>query len=1099
MKVVGNHTHDAKLPPLLFATDRFPRARVNIYSKPDLLTTIHEILGNSPEFDFIRSTCFGVLFDFLASLCQNSGKLVHAMLTRQLLSKNNYKMWTVYGGHPLRFSLSDFGRVSGLPCGDYPENYDPNLMEKHPQEPDDLWRKIIGDSIHTTTGDLVDELRANPEMTPKRRIQLALITIVDSVLIASAVIHRPTPKYVRMLDEMDSFLSFPWGRESFFRTIITMRPLRNGKHDDPNKVFCDQLLTGSMRVMGFPLILQMVAYRAIPLLAAKLPNISDETPLLEISSEDISRHRPISMDDIIEVENDPKLIVQPMIEVGEKGEPAEEGWGKWDDEVRDRRVKYLKRKLKEGHVFGKGEWWGGNDTEPLIVVKEAIPKGEHIKHVHDRRRVKRSKPAASKLGVRDMPSTSKASSSGGSRRQESVSTENQLEWLMAEMKERCEDIKKLQQQQDEMMRILKGRGAVDTRQRSSQLRKRQNHRRREQSRKKNKTNDGDGNMASLSFEVSLKEGSQLPRDWMEEPNPSPEKVEDRSHESGEMDGLLSPVGKKEGALKRKRSISPSGDEREEKEELKMDDEIEVGRRGSAVGEESKAIGSRDEALQTFDGEAAANMISDKVPPAEIGEAKIAADTKSKHAFADQFLASSPVQTVDVESRSSSGKQSTPGTQRAASVLTSPPRVDEKSPGTVQPMDMSSLPGRAGTNVDTVCISDCSAVSESTRRKPTEVERELALTLLANQSRAPFSVLPTLDVDIWKQFERTLGSCGSVKHLTRMGINNNFLLDLAKSMNWVNTKHIELLMSVLGEKHAELLEKERACIAAPWLMDTIDIKHRSWKSARNKKTYRWDDRLRHFMAAPGKTWIADVDTVYVPMIWLSKHWEGLVIDLKMQWVHILDPDPSWKDDKHVDKIMGPVLEFLPHIIRNLCPSHPSQPAVPAPFTWHRARDVYVNKRSGDCGPVAMKFMEMHALGDPAPHMGGITDGMVDDFRKQYAMDLYKELVLPLYEEGSVGERGLRPSMVSSGLGCSAFTCRQHHNGELQIIDFLVYSFVLPLPHVATTILTYRVFREDGTVLMAGVDRPYGCGDMDDVARMGCYGWDIMDGMSLLAKL
>ncbi|CAH2035621.1 unnamed protein product [Thlaspi arvense] len=211
-KVDGNHTPDAKLPPRLFATDRFPRARVNIYSKPDLLTTIHEILGDSPEFDFIRSTCLGVLFDFPASLCQNSEKLVHAMLTRQLFSKNKYNMWMVYGGHPLRFNLSDFGRVYGLPCRDYPENYDPNLMEKHPREPDALWREIIGDSIHTTIGDLVDELRANPEMPPKRRIQLVLITIVDGVLIASAAIHRPTPKYFRMLDDMESFLRFPWGR-----------------------------------------------------------------------------------------------------------------------------------------------------------------------------------------------------------------------------------------------------------------------------------------------------------------------------------------------------------------------------------------------------------------------------------------------------------------------------------------------------------------------------------------------------------------------------------------------------------------------------------------------------------------------------------------------------------------------------------------------------------------------------------------------------------------------------------------------------------------------------------------------------------------------
>lgn len=41
------------------------------------------------------------------------------------------------------------------------------------------------------------------------------------------------------------------------------------------------------------------------------------------------------------------------------------------------------------------------------------------------------------------------------------------------------------------------------------------------------------------------------------------------------------------------------------------------------------------------------------------------------------------------------------------------------------------------------------------------------------------------------------------------------------------------------------------------------------------------------------------------------------------------------------------------------------------------------------------MEMHAHGDPAPSMTGITDSHVDAFRKQYVLDLYKTLVMPTY--------------------------------------------------------------------------------------------------------
>lgn len=66
-----------------------------------------------------------------------------------------------------------------------------------------------------------------------------------------------------------------------------------------------------------------------------------------------------------------------------------------------------------------------------------------------------------------------------------------------------------------------------------------------------------------------------------------------------------------------------------------------------------------------------------------------------------------------------------------------------------------------------------------------------------------------------------------------------------------------------------------------------------------------------------------------------------------------------------------------------------------FVAKRLPDLYINNRSGDCGPVTMKFLEMHALGDPSPSMGGITDKNVDDFRKQYALDIYKTIVMPAY--------------------------------------------------------------------------------------------------------
>ncbi|KAG2274855.1 hypothetical protein Bca4012_045136 [Brassica carinata] len=43
---------------------------------------------------------------------------------RQVVTKKKYEMVPVFGGEPLRFSLVDFGEVTGLPCGEFEDGGD---------------------------------------------------------------------------------------------------------------------------------------------------------------------------------------------------------------------------------------------------------------------------------------------------------------------------------------------------------------------------------------------------------------------------------------------------------------------------------------------------------------------------------------------------------------------------------------------------------------------------------------------------------------------------------------------------------------------------------------------------------------------------------------------------------------------------------------------------------------------------------------------------------------------------------------------------------------------------------------------------------------
>ncbi|CAN7095612.1 unnamed protein product [Brassica rapa subsp. narinosa] len=51
--------------------------------------------------------------------------------------------------------------------------------------------------------------------------------------------------------------------------------------------------------------------------------------------------------------------------------------------------------------------------------------------------------------------------------------------------------------------------------------------------------------------------------------------------------------------------------------------------------------------------------------------------------------------------------------------------------------------------------------------------------------------------------------------------------------------------------------------------------------------------------------------------------------------------------------------------------------------------------GDRAEAPFRVIRMHSTGDQNPKMAGMIDDLVDIFRKHYAMDIYKGVVVLLY--------------------------------------------------------------------------------------------------------
>ncbi|KAF8083596.1 hypothetical protein N665_0764s0003 [Sinapis alba] len=238
---------------------------------------------------------------------------------------------------------------------------------------DPFWEKLIGKSNNITIADLADQLVNDPDMSEWRRFRLALIIIVDGVLIASQQVHRPTPRYVKMLEDIDSFLEFPWGRESFLHTVRCMKPPRfeKGKAvDNPVGMLIQKLKQETFRLTGFPLALQLLAFRAIPMLQSKIPAPAHVLTIMDLTEPNLPNHPSIDLNEVLLVESNPS--------------------GLWSDESSDDKITYMQQLINNNHRFSKAMWPGGDCSEPLYIVSPPPQQTVHKKHTVPRKRKEES-------------------------------------------------------------------------------------------------------------------------------------------------------------------------------------------------------------------------------------------------------------------------------------------------------------------------------------------------------------------------------------------------------------------------------------------------------------------------------------------------------------------------------------------------------------------------------------------------------------------------------------------------------------------------------------------------------------------------------------
>ncbi|ESQ37541.1 hypothetical protein EUTSA_v10002954mg [Eutrema salsugineum] len=283
-----------KLPKRVLGDGCYPiGAQLNIYSKANVIGLLVEALKGTEDLEKLLHSQFGKFFYLPVARCCNSAKLVHALLSRQLVTTKKHEIWFLFG----------------------------------------IWKDLFGRAKAMNVYDVLEMLK-DPDLPRWKRLPLALIVLVDGVLFCNSKNLALTEKYVEMV--------------SFNKTVSRFQAPKAitdaEKRENPVTRLRRQLKQKTSACYGFPLSLQLMALQSIPMLVSKIPQPDNLKTFLEDPGGCQNVITLLHLGDIHAVESDHLMVV-------DDGENDQQNELRWGDEVEDAEVAFMQELMAKGYKF----------------------------------------------------------------------------------------------------------------------------------------------------------------------------------------------------------------------------------------------------------------------------------------------------------------------------------------------------------------------------------------------------------------------------------------------------------------------------------------------------------------------------------------------------------------------------------------------------------------------------------------------------------------------------------------------------------------------------------------------------------------------------
>ncbi|XP_073022678.1 uncharacterized protein [Primulina eburnea] len=197
-------------------------------------------------------------------------------MSNQIVETGSDDFWMVVRKRPVRFSLLEYCLLTGLDCG---------------TEPVDVPEGGVFRSIHFAgkSDIILSDLEA------KMSVQVQNETDVDVEKLKMASLYfccfvfgegtrkktnKIDPKHLRLIDDLDRFNSYPWGRVALRDAVRCLKKDLLGRYNYLTEAQGGKEVNGSFLVGGFVLPLQILAYEYFPSVAQKFAKRRDVDGLM---------------------------------------------------------------------------------------------------------------------------------------------------------------------------------------------------------------------------------------------------------------------------------------------------------------------------------------------------------------------------------------------------------------------------------------------------------------------------------------------------------------------------------------------------------------------------------------------------------------------------------------------------------------------------------------------------------------------------------------------------------------------------------------------------------------------------------------------------